>query len=152
MMYYKVMSYIQYQDDGIPVQILPQTNLLLGHLGEPIENNFNVFTLLILDSTHSSNVHRYFLRICKKICFSLFPPSPLFLPLFFSPPSLPLSPLLPPQPTFSPSPPLTPSFSSSFLSLSLFEYGINNSRIIITLGIIIKRITIILIIITKMVT
>jgi len=51
------MYYIQYQDDGILVQIVPQTNLLLGYLGEPIKNNFNVFTLLILDLTHSSNMY-----------------------------------------------------------------------------------------------
>jgi len=58
MMYYKVMYYIQYQDDGILVQIVPQTNLLLGYLGEPIENIILMyFILLILDITHSSNMY-----------------------------------------------------------------------------------------------
>jgi len=44
MMYYKVMYYIQYRNEGIPAEIVPQTSLSSGYLAEPIKNNFNVFT------------------------------------------------------------------------------------------------------------
>jgi len=43
-MYYKVMYYIQYRNEGIPAEIVPQTCPSSGYLGETIENNLNVFT------------------------------------------------------------------------------------------------------------
>jgi len=51
------MYHIQYQNEKIPVETVPQTSLLFGHLGEPIKYNFNIFTYLILDLTYSSNMH-----------------------------------------------------------------------------------------------